>query len=65
MMHVSEIFGHLESLTVADLERTFTSRSGNRHSLYWIVWHVIDHECHHRGELYLCLGLLGIEGPDL
>jgi uncharacterized damage-inducible protein DinB len=55
----------LDSLTVADLERKFTSPSGNQHSLYWIIWHVIDHECHHRGELYLCLGMLGIEGPDL
>ena len=55
----------LDSLTVADLEGKFTSRSGNQHSLYWIIWHVIDHECHHRGELYLCLGMLGIQGPDI
>lgn len=31
----------------------------------WIVWHVIEHEIHHRGEIYLMLGLLGIEAPDV
>jgi uncharacterized damage-inducible protein DinB len=56
---------YLDSLTLAELERKFTSGSGNEHSLYWIIWHVIDHECHHRGELYLCLGMLGIQGPDI
>jgi uncharacterized damage-inducible protein DinB len=56
---------YLDTLTIADLERRVALPSGNEHSLYWIIWHVIDHECHHRGELYLCLGMLGIEGPDL
>jgi uncharacterized damage-inducible protein DinB len=56
---------YLDTLTVADLERTITSPRGKEHSLYWIIWHVIDHECHHRGELFLCLGMLGIEGPDI
>jgi len=55
----------LNTLTIADLERKFVTPSGNEYGLYWIIWHVIDHECHHRGELYLCLGLLGIDGPDL
>jgi uncharacterized damage-inducible protein DinB len=29
-----------------------------------LVWHVIEHEIHHRGELSLVLGLLGREGLD-
>jgi len=29
------------------------------------VWHVIEHEIHHRGEIYLMLGLMGIEAPDV
>ncbi len=55
----------LDTLTLADLERTVTTPWGKELSLYTVIWHVIDHECHHRGELYLCLGLLGIEGPDI
>lgn len=30
-----------------------------------IVWHVLEHEIHHRGEVYLMLGLMGIEAPDV
>jgi uncharacterized damage-inducible protein DinB len=31
----------------------------------WAVWHVIEHEIHHRGEIFLMLGLMGIEAPDV
>ena len=31
----------------------------------WAVWHVLEHEIHHRGEIYLMLGLLGMEAPDV
>jgi uncharacterized damage-inducible protein DinB len=29
-----------------------------------MLWHVVEHEIHHRGELSLILGLLGREGLD-
>jgi uncharacterized damage-inducible protein DinB len=29
-----------------------------------MLWHVLEHELHHRGELSLMLGLLGREGLD-
>ncbi len=29
-----------------------------------LLWHVIEHEIHHRGELSLMLGMLGREGLD-
>ena len=31
----------------------------------WIAWHVLEHEIHHRGEVYLMLGMLGMEAPDV
>ncbi|MHB1355218.1 MAG: DinB family protein [Anaerolineae bacterium] len=31
----------------------------------WAVWHVLEHEIHHRGEIYLMLGLQGMEAPDV
>jgi uncharacterized damage-inducible protein DinB len=34
-------------------------------TLRWCVWHVLEHEIHHRGEIYLMLGLLGMEAPDV
>jgi len=31
----------------------------------WVAWHVLEHEIHHRGEVFLMLGMLGIEAPDV
>jgi uncharacterized damage-inducible protein DinB len=33
--------------------------------LRWIIWHVLEHEISHRGEIYLMLGLMGMEAPDV
>ena len=38
---------------------------GAQVTMDWAVWHVIEHEIHHRGEVYLMLGLMGIEAPDV
>jgi len=54
----------LDTLDEADLDREIEAPWGKRFSLRWIVWHVLEHEIHHRGELYLMLGLLGLEAPD-
>ncbi len=55
---------YLETLTIDDLETMIESRWGN-FSIRFIIWHVIEHEVHHRGELSLVLGLLGREGLDV
>jgi len=31
----------------------------------WIIWHVIEHDLHHGGELSLTLGMHGRAAPDL
>ena len=31
--------------------------------LAWILWHVLEQQIHHRGELFLCLSLLGKDRP--
>lgn len=38
---------------------------GAQVTMGWAVWHVLEHEIHHRGEIYLMLGLMGIEAPDV
>lgn len=38
---------------------------GAQVNMEWAVWHVLEHEIHHRGEIYLMLGLLGMEAPDV
>ncbi len=31
----------------------------------WVIWHLIEHDLHHGGELSLTLGTHGLEAPDL
>lgn len=55
---------YLGTLVLDDLERVVTSPWGD-FSLSFIIWHVIEHEIHHRGELSLILGILGRDGLDV
>ncbi len=34
-------------------------------SRQWIVWHLIEHDVHHGGEISLTLGMHGLAAPDL
>ena len=43
----------------------YKTPEGEVFTLRWIIWHVLEHEIHHRGELSLALGLLGREGLDV
>lgn len=49
----------------ATLEQVCLLPWGSKVSMEWAVWHVIEHEIHHRGEIYLMLGLMGTEAPDV
>jgi uncharacterized damage-inducible protein DinB len=31
----------------------------------WVIWHLIEHDLHHGGEISLTLGVHGLPGPDL
>jgi uncharacterized damage-inducible protein DinB len=55
---------YLESLDITDLDRIVTAPWEAEFSLRWIIWHVLEHEIHHRGEIFLMLGLMGLEAPD-
>jgi uncharacterized damage-inducible protein DinB len=60
----TRIFEHLQDLTEADLDTQVDSPWGT-FSLRFILWHILEHEIHHRGELSLILGLLGREGLEM
>ena len=55
---------YLEGLDDADLDREVEAAWGQTYRLESMVWHVMEHEIHHRGELSLILGMLGREGLD-
>ena len=57
--------GYLVTVATAQLQQPVKSPWGPEFPLQWIIWHVLEHEIHHRGEIFLMLGLLGIEAPDV
>ena len=56
---------HLETLSASDLDQEVSLPWGAKTTLRWVVWHVLEHEIHHRGEVFLMIGLLGMEAPDI
>ena len=56
----------LTSFTPTDLDDVLehTTRSGEtrRFPRQWVIWHVIEHDPHHGGELSLLLGTRGLTG---
>ena len=54
--------------TLADFEHVFEGTySGEEYSFtrQWIIWHVIEHDLHHGGEISITLGAHGLVGLDL
>ncbi len=56
--------GYLAGLKDEDLESEIEAQWGETYPLIDMIWHVMEHEIHHRGELSFILGLLGREGLD-
>jgi uncharacterized damage-inducible protein DinB len=48
-----------------ELSRTRRSGEVQTFTRAWVVWHVIEHDLHHGGEISQILGTNGIPAPDL
>jgi uncharacterized damage-inducible protein DinB len=58
----------LARYTPEDLAQTVTGeRNGQTHTFRrgWVVWHVIEHDLHHGGELAYSLGMHGLAAPRI
>jgi uncharacterized damage-inducible protein DinB len=54
--------------TPADLDYIFERThhgEEERFTRQWIIWHVIEHDLHHGGEISLMLGMHNLAAPDL
>jgi uncharacterized damage-inducible protein DinB len=54
--------------TAADLQQTFPhERDGQtlQRSRTWVIWHVLEQNLHHNGELTVTLNMYGLPGLDL
>lgn len=61
----SLVWGCLERWPPAMLADPFTTRRGRERTRGWVVWHVLEHDLHHGGELSLTLGMHGVPALDL
>ena len=62
------IEGRLQRWTPADCAQTFPDEwDGQIHqvSRSWVIYHVLEHDLHHGGEVSLILGMHGLPGLDL
>jgi uncharacterized damage-inducible protein DinB len=55
----------LDRWTPAMLDDGFRGPRGNHRTRGWIIWHVVEHDLHHGGELSLTLGMHGVPALDL
>jgi uncharacterized damage-inducible protein DinB len=57
----------LASWRSADWEQTYEGEEGDPATFtrQWVIWHLIEHDLHHGGELSLTLGMHGLTAPDL
>jgi uncharacterized damage-inducible protein DinB len=58
-----ETMDYLATIPVEDFNRIIQVPDDGTPKLGWILWHVFEQQVHHRGELFLCLSLLGLERP--
>lgn len=58
-----ETMEYLASVPIEDFNRIVQVPDDGTPKLGWIFWHVFEQQIHHRGELFLCLSLLGLERP--
>jgi uncharacterized damage-inducible protein DinB len=59
----------LQRWTIADLEEIFhdIDENGEEKALtrQWVIWHLIEHDVHHGGEISFTLGMHGLAAIDL
>lgn len=60
-----ETMDYLATIPADEMNRIIQVPDDGTPKLSWILWHVLEQVIHHRGELFLCLSLLGKERPAI
>jgi uncharacterized damage-inducible protein DinB len=60
-----ETMEYLASLSVDEFDRIVQIPDGGTPKLQWILWHVFEQQIHHRGELFICMSMLGLPRPKI
>lgn len=52
-----------------DLKQTFPDTDGDGREIQvsraWVVWHLLEHDLHHSGEVSLTMGMHGLQAQDM
>ncbi len=63
------IAARVQRWTPADYATTFPDEAADGQTVEvsrsWVVYHVLEHDLHHGGEISLILGMHGLRTPDL
>jgi uncharacterized damage-inducible protein DinB len=62
---IQEVLGRY---TLANLQSTVQDESEGQIYTYtrgWVIWHVMEHDLHHGGEIAYSLGMHGLTAPDI
>lgn len=54
--------------TTADWQQTYPGEDATEPATMtrlWVLWHLIEHDLHHGGEISLTLGMHGLAAPDI
>jgi uncharacterized damage-inducible protein DinB len=60
-----ETMAYLATVDQGDFDRIVQVPGDGTPMLGWILWHVLEQVIHHRGEMFLCLSMLGMDRPAI
>jgi len=52
-------------MPISSLSRKVKIEQDGQVPVGWLLWHVVEHEVHHRGQLITYLRILGLEPPQI
>ena len=55
----------LKAATTDTWDKVYKIPQGHSFTLRWIVWHLFEHECRHRGQIFMLMRLQDIEPPNV
>jgi uncharacterized damage-inducible protein DinB len=58
----------IDSWSAEEWQQSFPGEDSSEPELitmHWVIWHLIEHDLHHGGEISLTLGVHGIKALDL
>lgn len=57
----------LEERDISEWDSTFYNieKRGEKVSLRWLAWHVVEHQARHRGQIFMLMRMQGLEVPHV